>query len=156
MAGGGDIPQMAMAYQHQSEYTPESFRSPVNAPLRKLTVDLIKTYRKINEVEQSMKLEGISCIMANIVSVVWQHVPTACETLCLTHGRTHGHMARHMDTWLDTWPGTWTHGRTHGWAHGHMAGHVDTWLDTWVGTWTHGRTHGWAHGHMAGHTWPVL
>ena len=41
-----------MNFQHHqaAEFTPESFRSPTNAPLRKLTVDLIKTYRKINEV----------------------------------------------------------------------------------------------------------
>ncbi len=50
MAGGGEMPQIALAYQHQPDYAPESFRSPTNAPLRKLTVDLIKTYRKINEV----------------------------------------------------------------------------------------------------------
>lgn len=29
---------------------PPSFRDPVNAPLRKLSVDLIKTYKHINEV----------------------------------------------------------------------------------------------------------
>ena len=32
-------------------YAPFSCRSPSEAPLRKLTVDLIKTYRKINEVQ---------------------------------------------------------------------------------------------------------
>ena len=48
----GEMPQIPMAYQHQSEYSTviESYRSPGHAPLRKLTVDLIKTYRKINEV----------------------------------------------------------------------------------------------------------
>ena len=50
MAGTGEMPQIPMAYQHQSEYSTEPFRSPAHAPLRKLTVDLIKTYRKINEV----------------------------------------------------------------------------------------------------------
>lgn len=45
------MPHIPMAYQHQADYTPDSFRSPINAPLRKLTVDLIKTYRKINEVK---------------------------------------------------------------------------------------------------------
>ena len=52
MAGGGDLSQISMNFQHHQsvEYSTESFRSPTNAPLRKLTVDLIKTYRKINEV----------------------------------------------------------------------------------------------------------
>ena len=59
MAGGsGDMPQITLAYQHQQpdfvpepfHAPPEAFRSPTNAPLRKLTVDLIKTYRTINEV----------------------------------------------------------------------------------------------------------
>lgn len=51
------MPQIPMAYQHQSEYSTviESYRSPGQAPLRKLTVDLIKTYRKINEVYYSKK-----------------------------------------------------------------------------------------------------
>ena len=35
---------------HHMGYAPFSCRSPSEAPLRKLTVDLIKTYRKINEV----------------------------------------------------------------------------------------------------------
>lgn len=55
MAGGGDMTQIPMNFQHHqsAEYsTPDSFRSPSSAPLRKLTVDLIKTYRKINEVSQ--------------------------------------------------------------------------------------------------------
>lgn len=53
----GEMPQIPMAYQHQSEYSTviESYRSPGHAPLRKLTVDLIKTYRKINEVYYSKK-----------------------------------------------------------------------------------------------------
>lgn len=47
--GGGELPpHIPLAYQQ--EYSSESFRNPANAPLRKLTVDLIKTYRKINEV----------------------------------------------------------------------------------------------------------
>ena len=39
------------------------YRSPAEAPLRKLTVDLIKTYRKINEVSetQSPPVEVSSC-----------------------------------------------------------------------------------------------
>ena len=57
MAGGGEMPHIPMAYQHQSEYAPDSFRSPVSAPLRKLTVDLIKTYRKINEVRLCCEME---------------------------------------------------------------------------------------------------
>ena len=32
------------------------YRSPAEAPLRKLTVDLIKTYRKINEVSETPPL----------------------------------------------------------------------------------------------------
>ncbi len=47
-AGGGDIPQIPLGYQ--PDFPPESFRNPSSGPLRKLTVDLIKTYRKINEV----------------------------------------------------------------------------------------------------------
>ena len=43
------------------------YRSPAEAPLRKLTVDLIKTYRKINEVSetQSPPVEVSSC------SILW-------------------------------------------------------------------------------------
>ena len=49
--GGGELPpHIPLAYQQ--DYPAESFRNPANAPLRKLTVDLIKTYRKINEVSQ--------------------------------------------------------------------------------------------------------
>lgn len=56
MAGAGEMPHIPMAYQHPGEYgTDECFRSPGHAPLRKLTVDLIKTYRKINEVYYSKK-----------------------------------------------------------------------------------------------------
>ena len=37
-------------HTHHSLGTGEGYRHPSAAPLRKLTVDLIKTYRKINDV----------------------------------------------------------------------------------------------------------
>jgi dual specificity tyrosine-phosphorylation-regulated kinase 1 len=41
------LQQEAAAMQHR---IPVSFRDPAAAPLRKLSVDLIKTYKHINEV----------------------------------------------------------------------------------------------------------
>lgn len=35
---------------------PKTFRDPATAPLRKLSVDLIKTYKHINQVRSTLKL----------------------------------------------------------------------------------------------------
>ena len=45
-----------------------SCRSPSEAPLRKLTVDLIKTYRKINEVQTVVCL-FVVCLFVFVVVV---------------------------------------------------------------------------------------
>ena len=39
-------------HQHHALGTGDGYRHPSSAPLRKLTVDLIKTYRKINDVSE--------------------------------------------------------------------------------------------------------
>ena len=70
------MPHISLAYQQQPEYgsepfhAPESFRSPTNAPLRKLTVDLIKTYRKINEVRFVRHCVCGVCVYQVLVSEV--------------------------------------------------------------------------------------
>lgn len=40
---------------------PQTFRDPATAPLRKLSVDLIKTYKHINEVRWLISFNSISC-----------------------------------------------------------------------------------------------
>lgn len=60
MAGGGENP---ILYQPKLA---SSFRSSAQAPLRKLTVDLIKTYRKINEV---IWVDMCVCVLSMIVDV---------------------------------------------------------------------------------------
>ncbi len=73
MAGGsGDIPSH-VPLGYQQEYPTESFRNSANAPLRKLTVDLIKTYRKINEVSVSgLSVRGkISKLLSRMFKWCW-------------------------------------------------------------------------------------
>lgn len=56
--GGLGLRRMAEALQQQQQQDaaamqnriPNSFRDPATAPLRKMSVDLIKTYKHINEV----------------------------------------------------------------------------------------------------------
>ena len=57
VGGGGGLRRMAEALQQQQQDAaamqnriPINFRDPTAAPLRKLSVDLIKTYKHINEV----------------------------------------------------------------------------------------------------------
>ena len=47
---GSSISDSDSYYQLQQNRIPNSFRDPAAAPLRKLSVDLIKTYKRINEV----------------------------------------------------------------------------------------------------------
>lgn len=50
-SGSGTIPQETPADIHAMQARiPHRFRDPASAPLRKLSVDLIKTYKHINEV----------------------------------------------------------------------------------------------------------
>lgn len=50
--GTGGIPQETPADIHAMQARiPHRFRDPATAPLRKLSVDLIKTYKHINEVK---------------------------------------------------------------------------------------------------------
>ncbi|XP_066589241.1 serine/threonine-protein kinase minibrain [Prorops nasuta] len=54
--GGGGIPQETPADIHAMQARiPHRFRDPATAPLRKLSVDLIKTYKHINEVYYAKK-----------------------------------------------------------------------------------------------------
>ena len=48
-------------------YETEQFRSQTEAPIRKLTVDLIKTYRKINDVRTVH-----TCIYMNLLLGGWE------------------------------------------------------------------------------------
>ena len=74
MAGGGGELPPHLPLTYQQDYSTESFRNPANAPLRKLTVDLIKTYRKINEVgelggggEMYFQPQGCSVVIKNVL-----------------------------------------------------------------------------------------
>ena len=49
----GDPPS---SHRYGNDVVGMSYRRPTSAPLRKLTVDLIKTYRKINEVHHVLEL----------------------------------------------------------------------------------------------------
>lgn len=50
--GAGGVPQETPADIHAMQARiPHRFRDPATAPLRKLSVDLIKTYKHINEVK---------------------------------------------------------------------------------------------------------
>lgn len=52
--GTGGVPQETPADIHAMQARiPHRFRDPATAPLRKLSVDLIKTYKHINEVSSS-------------------------------------------------------------------------------------------------------
>lgn len=54
-SGSGVIPQETPADIHAMQARiPHRFRDPATAPLRKLSVDLIKTYKHINEVSSNM------------------------------------------------------------------------------------------------------
>lgn len=70
---------MAAVVLHDSELQPrghlvdvvscetEHYRSQTEAPIRKLTVDLIKTYRKINDVCYLIHVFGLVCIHVHVL-----------------------------------------------------------------------------------------
>lgn len=75
-------PSVIQMYSHEGGVT---YRKPGSAPLRKLTVDLIKTYRKINEVcmyqcAYQLLSESVFCLIINSSPCCWIvytcHVPT--------------------------------------------------------------------------------
>lgn len=49
-------------HQHHALGMGEGYRHPSSAPLRKLTVDLIKTYRKINDVSENVYTYVSVCV----------------------------------------------------------------------------------------------
>jgi len=49
-AGQSVVANEFVSIQQKSKFAPVKFRDPTTAPLRKLSVDLIKTYKHINEV----------------------------------------------------------------------------------------------------------
>ena len=55
---------------------PISFRDPATAPLRKLSVDLIKTYKHINEVKIDSSSILMRCITSYICTSVQCPIPT--------------------------------------------------------------------------------
>ena len=52
------------AYDYYVRRIPTSFRDPGTAPLRKLSVDLIKTYKHINEV--SLLIKTFLCLVVQV------------------------------------------------------------------------------------------
>ena len=66
---------MAVDHTHHHHHqhalgTGDSYRHPSSAPLRKLTVDLIKTYRKINDVSEVERKGGDMCVHVHTCRVV--------------------------------------------------------------------------------------
>ena len=61
-AGGGEKPVSGNGenYQVMQHRIPQSFRDPSAAPLHKMSVDLIKTYKHINEVSRLCELSESS------------------------------------------------------------------------------------------------
>lgn len=53
--GQGVCNEIVSSYHHQNKLLSLKFRDPSSAPLRKLSVDLIKTYKHINEVYYAKK-----------------------------------------------------------------------------------------------------
>lgn len=109
MAGGGENP---ILYQPRLART---FRSPAQAPLRKLTVDLIKTYRKINEVRYMCYVcvyVCVECVLFSNLCVVLKgciiHVCTWCVYVCVFYLPAYSYwLATNWQHWFPNWLKPW-------------------------------------------------
>ena len=68
------------AYDYYVRKIPTTFREPSTAPLRKLSVDLIKTYKHINEVSLCMAIH-LFCILLEIVLAITIKLVSECHVL---------------------------------------------------------------------------
>lgn len=67
--GSGGVPQETPADIHAMQARiPHRFRDPATAPLRKLSVDLIKTYKHINEVRKKLNFKSLLFFIVRLKS----------------------------------------------------------------------------------------